>query len=326
MKTAVRFSLERIAAFDGAIRAGEYPNAKTIARRLEVSHRTAQRDVEFLRDRLRAPLAFDPRRNGFYYTDPAYRLSFLELSDEEVMALLLAQGASRQLGSPFAAEMARAVRKVVGGMADGIAAELDVAHSFRFSASSLPEPALLRALDAAIRGRRRLAIRYYSASRDAETAREVDPYHLATVDGRAYLVARCALRAEVRMFVPSRIRAAEPTGATFEPPGDFRIDEYLARSFAVMRGADEEVYRVRLRFTGEAVRYVRERTWHSSQTLEDTPDGGLILGLTVGHLREVERFVLSWGSSVEAIGPPELRERLGRVLSVAAGYYASSDG
>src|SRR5438309_226802 len=51
MKIAVRFSLQRIAALDRAIRAGEYPNAWTIARELEVGHRTVQRDVEFLRDR-----------------------------------------------------------------------------------------------------------------------------------------------------------------------------------------------------------------------------------------------------------------------------------
>ena len=70
MKIAVRFSLQRIAAFDRAIRAGEYPNARTIARELEVGHRTVQRDVEFLRDRLGAPLAFDRRRNGYYYNRP----------------------------------------------------------------------------------------------------------------------------------------------------------------------------------------------------------------------------------------------------------------
>ena len=81
------------------------------------------------------------------------------------------------------------------------------------------------------------------------------------------------------MFAPGRIRALEVTGATFEPPADFRIDDYLARSFAVMRGAEGEVHRVRLHFSGEAVRYVRERTWHPSQAVEDAPVGELILTL-----------------------------------------------
>src|SRR6185312_14518287 len=71
VKTAARFSLERIAALDRAVRAGEYPNAASLARRLEVGRRTVQRDVEFFRDRLGAPLAFDQRRNGYYYTEVA---------------------------------------------------------------------------------------------------------------------------------------------------------------------------------------------------------------------------------------------------------------
>src|SRR5436853_503577 len=127
------------------------------------------------------------------------------------------------------------------------------------------------------------------------------------------------------MFAPARIRALEVTETTFELPCDFQIDQYLAQSFAVLRGGAGVVHRVRLRFTGEAVRYVRERTWHPSQSIEETPEGDLILGVTVGHLREVERFALSWGASCEVLGPPKLRERMARVLSAAARYYGMRD-
>ena len=111
MKTAARFSLERIAALDRAVRAGEYPNAKTIARLLEVSHRTVQRDVEFLRDRLGAPLEYDPVRNGYVYRDPAFRLPFLTLTEGELVALFLAERVLQQYrGTPYAADLARAFR------------------------------------------------------------------------------------------------------------------------------------------------------------------------------------------------------------------------
>jgi predicted DNA-binding transcriptional regulator YafY len=45
-----------------------YPNAKRLAERFGISHRQAQRDVDFLRDKLGAPVAFDFIHNGFYYT------------------------------------------------------------------------------------------------------------------------------------------------------------------------------------------------------------------------------------------------------------------
>ncbi len=329
MKLAVRFSIQLIAALDRAIRAGEYPNARTIARELEVGHRTVQRDVEFLRERLGAPLAFDQRRNGYYYAEPDYHLPLMTLTEGELLALFLAERALQQYrGTPFAADLARAFRKVTAGLSERVTvdlAHLGEGHSFRTTAASGLDPGLFRDLEAAIRARRRLAIRYYSASSDEETAREVDPYHLASVDGQWFLVAHCHLRGEVRMFSPSRILSRAPTGIIFEPPADFRIDDYLAGSLSVLRGTGGESHRVRLRFSGNATKYVRERTWHESQTLEETPEGDLILGLTVGHLREVERFALGWGATCEVLEPPELRARVARELSAAAGKYGAAD-
>jgi predicted DNA-binding transcriptional regulator YafY len=328
MKITVRFSLQRIAALDRAIRAGEYPNARTIARELEVGHRTVQRDVEFLRERMGAPLVFDQRRNGYYYAKPDYRLPLMTLTEGELVALFLAERVLQQYrGTPYAADLSRAFGKITAGLPERVTVDLShlgEGHSFRTTAASELDPETFRVLTLAIRSRQRLAIRYYSASRDEETAREVDPYHLASVDGQWYLVAKCHLREEVRMFAPARIRSMEARGDLFDLPADFRIDEYLAQSLSVLRGAAGESYRVLLRFTGDAVKYVRERTWHPSQCSELTPDGDLIMSLGVSHLREVERWVLSWGSECLVVEPAELIERVARTLAEAAGRYTSN--
>ncbi len=325
MHTASRPFLERIAALDRAVRAGEFPNAVTLAESLEVSHRTVQRDVTFLRDRLGAPLEYDEVRHGYRYTDPAYRLPLWPMTEGELVALFLAERVLNQYrGTPYAADLARVFRKIAAGLPERVTIDLghlDRVRSFRTTAPAELDPGTFRRLDAAISGRCRLALRYYSASRDEEAAREVDPYHLASVDGQWYLVGFCHLRGDVRMFAPGRIRALEVTGATFEPPADFRIDDYLARSFAVMRGGAGEEHRVRLHFSGEAVRYVRERTWHPSQAIEAAPGGELILTLTVGHLREVERFALSWGRDCRVLEPPELRDRVARTIAGAHEFY-----
>ncbi len=46
-----------------------YPNAGHIAERFSISHRQAQRDLDFLRNTLGAPLAYHAGRRGFYYTE-----------------------------------------------------------------------------------------------------------------------------------------------------------------------------------------------------------------------------------------------------------------
>ena len=46
-----------------------YPNASRLAERFGISHRQAQRDVDYLRNTLMAPLAYNAEHRGFYYTD-----------------------------------------------------------------------------------------------------------------------------------------------------------------------------------------------------------------------------------------------------------------
>jgi predicted DNA-binding transcriptional regulator YafY len=84
------------------------------------------------------------------------------------------------------------------------------------------------------------------------------------------------------------------------------------------------VHRVRLRFTGEAVKYVRERAWHASQVAEPDSCGGLIVGLELGHLREVERWALSWGADCEVLEPAELRGRVASASARAAARYVET--
>lgn len=326
MRTATRFPLERISAFDRAVRAGEYPNAGTIARIFEVSRRTLQRDIEFLKDRLGAPLVFDEKRQGYAYSDPNFRLPTVPMSEGEMLALALAERVLRQYrGTPYAPDLARAFKKITDSLSDRITVDLgQLADSFTFRtiAPEPLDPGVFRDFAAAVRDRRRLVLRYWTASRDEETRREVDPYHLACVDGHWYFVAFCHLRGDVRMFSPSRVRSLETTGTTFDVPEGFRIDEYLSRSFGVLRGGEGETHGVRLRFTGEAARYVAERTWHPSQVLERTCDGVVVVGFELGHLREVERWALSWGADCEVLEPAELRDRVARALAGALAHYA----
>jgi predicted DNA-binding transcriptional regulator YafY len=324
VRIATRSPLERIAALDREIRAGKYPNARTIARDLEVSPRTIHRDIEFLRDRLGAPLEYDEVRHGFRYTNPTYRLPAWTLTEGELLTLVLAERLLRQYrGTPYADQLDCALRKLAGALADEVTidlADLDRALSLRAAAPPGIDPERFAALLGAIRGRRTLALHYRDADGRA-TRREVDPYHLAAVDGAWYLVAFCHLRRGLRMFVPARIAALDPTGATFDPDPDFSIGAYLAASLAVFHGAPGESHRVVLRFRGVAAATARERPLHPGQRLVGEPDGAVTVTLELSHLREAERLALSWGGDCEVLAPPELRDRVAAEHRRAAAAY-----
>lgn len=62
--------IERLLFINKKISNNLYPNPKELARDLEVSVPTIYRDINFLRDRLRAPLEYDSFNMGYYYSSP----------------------------------------------------------------------------------------------------------------------------------------------------------------------------------------------------------------------------------------------------------------
>lgn len=327
MRLATRFTLQRFLAIDRAVRAGGYPNARTLADRLEVSRRTIQRDVEFMRERLGASIEYDAARHGYYYADPRRPLGLWDLTEGELVAIFLAERLLNQWrGTPFGPDLERAFQKVVDGLRDTIRVDLDqlaAVYAARTSSEVPFDPAVFQELARAARERRCVRFDYYTASRDDRACRSVDPYALAMVDGCWYMVAFCQLRGDVRMFLPARMTALEVTDRTFDRPESFDLEEYLSASMGVLRGESGVIHRVVLRFTGLAIRYVRERTWHPSQQLIEKPDGCLELTMELSHLREAERWALSWGADCEVIEPPELRERVAAELQRSLRHYAS---
>ncbi|MDD4391486.1 MAG: hypothetical protein PHQ97_01900 [Desulfobacterales bacterium] len=69
---------ERFQWFDGKVKLEKYPNAGSLAKQFEGSSRTAQRDIEFLRDRLSAPLEYDHVHRGYSYSDHSFELPRLQ--------------------------------------------------------------------------------------------------------------------------------------------------------------------------------------------------------------------------------------------------------
>lgn len=323
MQLASRPALARLAVIDQAIREGGWPNASTLARSLEVSSRTVQRDLEFLRDRLQAPLHYDPVRNGYCYNQPDYRLPYFRLTEGELLALFLAERFLRQYrGSPYEGELQRAFAKIVQALPETVSIDLSaVAGALSAAPTSVPmqDSETLRGLaSAALRGRR-LEVDYWTASRDEVTRRQVDPYHLTRIDSDWYLIGYCHLRRDVRMFSAVRVRSLRETGETFARPREFRVEDYLGESFRVVRG--EGRYRVVLRFTQAFAGRIAEKVWHPTHTTERTDDGGMILRLTVSDLREVVRWVLSWGAECEVLKPAQLRRRVRDEMRKILGKY-----
>src|SRR4051812_26685477 len=155
-----------------------------------------------MRDRLGAPLVFVTERQGYAYSDSTYRLPTLDMTEGELLALALAGCVLAEYrGTPYGPDLARAFQKITAGLTDAVTVDLGrlaESYSFRTTAPAPFDPGVFRDLAAAVRSRRRVRLAYWSASRGGETLREVDPYHLTSIDGQWNLVAYCHERSEIR--------------------------------------------------------------------------------------------------------------------------------
>ena len=86
-----KLSYERFFWFHREAKERRYPNATTLADWAEVSSKTAQRGIDFMRDRLRAPLEYSYRNRGYFYSDESFELPGLWLKPEEVVAFVLSR-------------------------------------------------------------------------------------------------------------------------------------------------------------------------------------------------------------------------------------------
>lgn len=291
-----------------AIQSGRYPNANTLAKQLEVSAKSIHRDFIFMRDRLRLPLKYDDLKFGYFYTRPVRDFPTLQLTEGELFAMLVAEKAVQQYrGTAFEKPLVTAFKKMAAALPETVSLslrDLDKSVSFRTSAEPILDLKVFDTLAQATARQEQLRMMYRKPGSAKSEERTIDPYHLANINGEWFLFAHDHMRNDLRTFVPARIQSVARTGRKFERPQNFSLERTLSGSFGVHSG--EGRYDVVIRFDSEVADYVREKRWHSSQTLKELPRGGVELRLKLSGLEEIERWVLGWAGHAEVIEPPEL--------------------
>jgi proteasome accessory factor B len=295
-----------------AVSSGQFPNASTLAREIEVATKTIHRDIEFMRDRLGLPLEFDSRQNGYHYTEEVSAFPTMQITEGELFALVVAEKALQQYrGTSFEKPLLSAIKKMEQALPDTISvnlADIEQTISFRTRAEPIVNLAVFDALAKAAAQRKQLELIYRKPGQPKGELRLVDPYHLANINGEWFLFAYDHARKDIRTFVPARIQFFRLTGKTFERSSKFSLEKRLRDSFGVHSG--EGQYDVVIRFNSRVADYIREKKWHESQQLRELKGGGVELRMKLSSLAEVERWILSWGGGAEVVHPMELKEAI----------------
>src|SRR6266446_10791363 len=156
--------LERMLKIHQALQAEKYPTALVLAKELEVSTKSVHRDLEFMRDRLELPIEWEPKRFGYHYTEDVNAFPTLQITEGELVALVVAEKALQQYrGTSFEKPLLSAIRKMEQSLPDTISLSLSDVHqtiSFRTSAEQILDLGVFDALAKATAAQRQIEFAY----------------------------------------------------------------------------------------------------------------------------------------------------------------------
>lgn len=314
----------RLLFIDRRIKDGSYPNCRALAQEWEVSPKTVQRDIDYLKYELDAPIEYDKTKHGYRYTEKTYSLPAISMSESDLFAVCIAERALRQFkDTPLHNKLTSLFDKIQQTLPHKVTIDPSWVDSriFFFSEPSTEvDPHIWETIVSSLRENRQLQITHDAPLCDSSSVRCVDPYHLVYYRGEWYLSSFCHNRKAVRTFAVSRIKQAKMLSEHFEMAAAFSQKRMFGDHFGIMWG--DHSYKVRIRFDRELAPYIKERTWHHTQSIKGHRDGAITLAFACNHLTEVKDWVLSWGPGAMVLGPKKLVAEITESLKGSLARYS----
>ncbi|WP_430782890.1 helix-turn-helix transcriptional regulator [Actinoplanes sp. G11-F43] len=289
--------------------------AAELAAELEVSVATARRDLEAL-SAAGVPVYPQPGRHGGWSLVGGARTDLSGLSADEARALFLLAGPVAGVSPDVRAALRKLVRALPAPFrADAqAAAGATLVDPAGWGANVKPRPEIVDRLQVAVVQRSRVRFTYRGEPREA------DPWGVVGKGDVWYLIA--GTERGRRTFRVDRFAGLEPTGATFERPSTFDLDEVwreVAGAVEEKRARTKAVLLIEERFAW----VLRDHFGPHCEQLEVLPDGRARVRVGAPEPRDIARTLSGWGSAVEVLEPPAVRAELARIGTELAGLYAA---
>lgn len=272
--------------------------AQDLGHRFSISKRTVYRDIAALTE-MGVPIVSLPGEG--YELMPGYYLPPIVFTPKEASALFLsvhmllrqAEGAMIQDAQEALAKITAVMPKPSLQQAEQLSQIIEFIQpqDGRFN---LDDPSLYLLLNA-ILNHNVVHMSYHSYSQNETTERQVEPLQLFYNNGIWYFNGYCRLRQANREFRLDRIDTLRRLEETFEerPSSQPSTNTIL----------------VKILFTHEIVRWVRERQHYAYQT-EETNGQGIIMSYLINNPNEIIHWLRSWGADAQILEPPALRQQL----------------
>ena len=81
---------------------------------------------------------------------------------------------------------------------------------------------------------------------------------------------------------------------------------------------------VKIHFSRDTARYIKERTWNKTQRIADHPDGSVTLEMETSGDLEIKQWILGFGPEAKILSPPELQDSIAEDIRKMQTVYGGS--
>ena len=307
---------ERVYKIETLIRSRGQVSFKALLEELEVSRATLKRDLDYLRDRLGAPIVYDRYSNAYGFAaghrDRKHELPGLWFTERELYSLLMAHQLLAELDTDGV--ISRHLKPLLERIHQMLGDErMDARQLLKrvkiISPAKRPVATqFFEMVTEAVLQRRRVRMRYLTRSRGEVGEREVSPQRLVHHKNTWYLDGWCHRTESLRRFSLDAIEHAEVLDQKAQDVPAKTLEAEMDAGYGIYAGARR--HWATLSFAPKAARWVSREEWHPEQTARWTEDGRYELRLPYSDETELVMDILRHGGQVTVQAPHSLRTRV----------------
>ena len=320
--------LERIIRLHNMLSKAHQPIPRTtLEDKLKCSEKTIRRNIEFLRDRLGAPLEYNQEYNGWYYRPQEanlYELPGFWLNEQEIHALLTIQQLLTHLDpdllhdeiTPFTNRIRLLLKKTTG-----VSAEQDISQYIQLLSTGKRKKQYqyFQPLTSATLNKQQIHISYFARGKNKRSERILSPVQLLHYKENWYLSAWCHQKQAMRVFSLDKIEDLRLLSEPAKQISPENIANFTSASFGIFTG--EACEQAILEFNEETSRWVADEVWHPDQQGVWMKNGTYQLTLPYSNPTELAGEILKHGEGIKVIKPDSLKTLIEQRLTKALSQY-----
>jgi predicted DNA-binding transcriptional regulator YafY len=305
---------------------------------LAVSRATLKRDLQYLRDRMDAPIVYDRIGNAYRFdgvaapgagatgatgTASSHELPGVWFSQTEIHALLTMHQLIEGLdgGGVLGRHLQPLLDKLHGMLGASESESRELMKRVKIASPACrPVPSRwFELVGSALLKRQRIDMRYFTRGKQTESQRVVSPQRLIHYRNTWYLDAWCHASDGLRRFALDAVRHAKMLDARAKDVAMKTVQAELDGGYGIFSG--KALQHATLHFNAEAAQWVAHEQWHPAQVLTTRPDGSLEMRLPYADATELAMDILRHGAQVKVLAPPALARLVAQRLRDAAAQY-----